>query len=46
MESLPQLPVVSSDYDLKKLRELYDKIESTVRSLYGMEHDKKLVENF
>ena len=46
MESLLQLPVVSSDYDLKKLHEFYDKIESTVRSLYGMEQHKKLVEHF
>lgn len=36
MESLLQLPAVTGDDDLKKLRELYDKIESTVRSLHSI----------
>ena len=36
MESLMQLPAVSDDDDLKKLRQLYDKTESTVRSLNGI----------
>lgn len=36
MEILMQLPVVNDDNDLKKLRQLYDKTEATVRSLNGI----------
>ena len=36
MDTLLQLPVVNDDDDLKKLRQLYDKTESTVRSLNGI----------
>ena len=35
MENLLQLAMVSDDNDLKTLRQLYDKTESTIRSLNG-----------
>ena len=36
MENVLQLPMVSDDDDLKRLRQLYDKTESTIRRLNGI----------